>query len=177
MNNREMIENGRAEYAYKTVTELIQIIEKKHGVLIDKKSVENQKETITDEITDEEENLKKIDENRKNAQNDKEKYRSRIIAMPMMIKTNGFGTTMAFYFSKRLKEQDYQLAYEHIEKWLVQQKYLDSNTSIMEKITSSSIDEYKLMMSETMALLEWMKRFVEGLIIVEKSSNEQDNAD
>ncbi len=134
MTNREMIENGRAEYAYNTVSKFVE-------------------ET--------------------NDQKAREKYRTRIITMPMMIKTNGFGTTMAFYFSKNNSQEYYRLAYEHIEEWLMQQKYLENSGNVMQKITSSSIDDYKLMMNETMALLEWMKRFVEGLIKVEKSADNQ----
>lgn len=105
---------------------------------------------------------------------DKTKYRARVVSIPIMIKNNGFGTTMAFYFSKRHdKEQAYKKVYEQIALWLKQSGILAENEQLMDKITASSIDEYKIMTNEAMALVTWMKRFAEGMIKKEKTGRQQ----
>ncbi|WP_347489260.1 type III-B CRISPR module-associated protein Cmr5 [Desulfoscipio sp. XC116] len=106
---------------------------------------------------------------------DKTKYRARVVSMPMMIKNNGFGAAMAFYFSKQ-NDQDraYKAIYEQITLWLKQSGILaEDEPDLMYKITHSSIDEYKTMTNEAMALLAWMKRFAEGMIKRKKTNRKQ----
>jgi len=118
-----MIEQGRADYAYRMVSDVI-----------------------------------------KNRNEIKKEYRSYIMRLPMMIKANGFGAAMAFYYSRQNKEQAYKVILQQIEEWLRNAGYIQGNQSLMQCISASTSDMYKLMTMETMALLLWLKRFTEGMI-------------
>lgn len=88
-----------------------------------------------------------------------QKYRSLVRSLPAMILNNGYGLAMAFLYSKK----DSETLYGHIGDWLKEQKILpNKNLNLMENIAESDKDTYRLLESETLALLEWLKRFTEG---------------
>jgi len=88
-----------------------------------------------------------------------QKYRSHVRSLPAMILSNGFGLAMAFIYSK----SDYRIFYKHINEWFKEQKTpgFDGN-DLMGIIAESGIDTYRFLEAETLALLEWLKRFAEG---------------
>jgi len=105
-----------------------------------------------------------------------DKYKSYVKKAPSYILVNGLGNTLAFFKSKfggSEKSEDkedkkvskdkeaYEALYDHINKWF--QKRFNIKKDILEWITlkASSIDVFKVT-KETIALLNWMRRFAEA---------------
>ena len=100
---------------------------------------------------------------------DSKKYKSYVRKMPMMIKTNGLGATLAFYFSKDVM---HKFVYEQIYEWLVSHQQLltsKDSTAFVKEVVELNSQEYRMVTTEVMALLNWMRRFAEGLIEGEAS--------
>lgn len=92
-----------------------------------------------------------------------QKYRSLVRSLPATILTNGYGLAMASLYSKK----ESQTLYNHIEVWLKGQQMLpNKDKDLMGNIAESDNDNYRLLESETLALLEWLKRFAEGASIL-----------
>lgn len=88
-----------------------------------------------------------------------EKYRSLVRSLPATILSNGYGLAMASLYSKN----ENKALYDHIEIWLKKQQMLPNREkNLMSNIAESDKDTYRLLESETLALLEWLKRFAEG---------------
>lgn len=92
-----------------------------------------------------------------------QKYRSLVRSLPATILNNGYGLAMASLYSK----SENQTLYNHIEVWLKGQHMLSNkDKNLMNTIAESDKDTYRLLESETLALLEWLKRFAEGASIL-----------
>ncbi|MCS7459006.1 type III-B CRISPR module-associated protein Cmr5 [Paenibacillus doosanensis] len=112
----------------------------------------------------------------KNKDRTKKEYRSLVRSLPSMIQTNGYAAVIAFLYSKRLKNEPHRQVYQTIFNWLKQQEVLNnSDKELIEAVTKQTRDGYKRMTWESMSLLDWIKRFAEGMIEVE--SNEQQKAE
>lgn len=98
-------------------------------------------------------------------------YKSYCKKIPMMIKTNGLGSAMAFVKSKSSKDA-YDLIYKQVEKWLKSSivtadifKASDKkDMELVQVIISEPSATYRLLTVEVLALFSWLKRFAEGLI-------------
>lgn len=105
----------------------------------------------------------------KHYQEQSNEYRSYIKKMPMMIKTNGLGQTLAFYYSQKDKAA-YEAVYDNIDLYLKknQQRLQLSDEQcqmeLVKMVIQLSSRDYRLLTMELMALLNWMRRFVEGKI-------------
>ena len=132
----KQIEQGRATYAYDAVKDINEI--------------------------------KELSENK--AKKLKESYKSVAKKIPVMIKTNGLGQTLAFIKSKRAKEDKpengYDKLYQQIGKWLQEDSasQLVESGELVEKVIKLPSPTYRQVTIETLALLNWMRRFVEGLM-------------
>lgn len=97
---------------------------------------------------------------------DQKKYRAHVKDVPMMIKTNGLGVTLAFIFSK--KEQAYQCIYQQITEWLVKEQThlidLSGGKELVEEVVKLKSPAYRAVTVEVLALFTWLRRFAEGLI-------------
>jgi CRISPR-associated protein Cmr5 len=115
-----------------------------------------------------------------------DKYKSYVKSLPMMIKTNGLGATIAFVFSKKAKEKEiervkyqpgtqrnpknaYDLIYAHINHWLHTEGniYLLDDKAHLElslSIIELNSGQYRAVTNEVLALFNWLRRFAEGLI-------------
>lgn len=99
-------------------------------------------------------------------------YKAYAKKIPMFIKVNGLGATMAFVWSKGHGNKAYKLLYNHIERWL-----LEDEKNIIEfeegkiaaKLTEVSSPVYRAVTIEVLAFLNWVKRFADALI--EKENN------
>lgn len=106
--------------------------------------------------------------------------KSYVRRLPGMIQMNGFGQAMAFYYSRQ-KNEAYRQIYELVSNWLCssvphhQQSsapvYSDAKEGLMVAITSNDQQHYRQAQAETLALLRWVKKFTEALIIEEASSD------
>ena len=97
-------------------------------------------------------------------------YRSLVRSFPSMILTNGYGPAMAFLFSKKNSTNCYGELYKNITDWLqgcglINEKEINKNCldKEMQYIIKQDRHMYRLLRNETLALLEWLKRFSEGM--------------
>ncbi|GIX42797.1 MAG: type III-B CRISPR module-associated protein Cmr5 [Leptospiraceae bacterium] len=105
------------------------------------------------------------DATQKLSEKDQKLYKSYIKKIPSMILNNGLGQTIAFIYSKRknTEKNPYDIIYEQFNKYL--QKYkLKDNQELTEFIISIDSKKYRLIQQELLALLNWMRRFAEGMI-------------
>ncbi len=88
-------------------------------------------------------------------------------SLPAMILQNGFGQTLAFLLSKATKNSKLDdktphfQAFKIITQWHVNQGKLTKNDppAAMTVISEMPQSEYLHMQEETLALLEWVKRY------------------
>lgn len=98
----------------------------------------------------------------------KEEYRSYIKRMPMMIKVNGLGQTLAFYYSKG---GTHRIIYNNLAKW-INEYYADElglskedkKKEFVDMIVHMDSDRYRMATAEILNVLNWMRRFVDGMI-------------
>lgn len=111
----------------------------------------------------------------------KKEYKAYVKKLPMLIKTNGLGGAMAFVYSKGYKgnrpknEDAWAKIYQQIEEWLKKddkQLINFSEHQLAERLTKISSSEYRAVTVEILALLNWMRRFAEGLIEGEATNND-----
>lgn len=103
----------------------------------------------------------------KNAGNNKE-YKQWAKKVPMMIKTNGLGATLAFLNTKTQTQKQLIL---DLEKWFKSdekcQKLIPLNDTAFDlvgKITERNMPEYRALTIEAIAFFTWLRRFSDGLI-------------
>lgn len=110
----------------------------------------------------------------------KESYKSVSKKLPVLIKTNGLGQTLAFVKSKHAKQDKpkngYDKLYKQIGDWLRNESANQSVPSgeLVEQIIQLNSSTYRQVTVETLALLNWMRRFVDGLMKDVKEA-EEDN--
>lgn len=101
-------------------------------------------------------------------------YKSYSKKIPMMIKTNGLGATMAFIWSKgvdkrgNINDQNaYGLIYLQIGDWLKKEsKNLLEVEHDSLAVTLANVDSYTYRAAtiEVLAFINWLRRFAEALI-------------
>jgi len=102
----------------------------------------------------------------------KEDYKSYVKKMPMLIKTNGLGATLAFVKSKAKKGDAYGTIYQNISAWLVKQGLIEKNEELLEVIIQKDSPEYRQITIEVLAFLSWLKRFADGLFNKEENKSD-----
>jgi CRISPR-associated protein Cmr5 len=112
---------------------------------------------------------------------DSGKYKSYAKKVPMMIKTNGLGATLAFMKGKQRKENAYKLLLEATETWLKKADttvdvFSDSEDLLKTLVTQNS-DDYRRVTLEVMALYGWLRRFVEAEIVEAEIEKEDTGGD
>ena len=105
-----------------------------------------------------------------------DEYKAYAKKIPMLIKTNGLGATLAFIKAKSKDDESesgyaYKLIYEQVDAWLnsKENSYLlakadPKQTDLTARIISLHSDDYRFVTNEVIALFVWLKRFAEGLI-------------
>lgn len=89
---------------------------------------------------------------------DKEKFASYAKKLPMMIKTNGLGASMAF--AKAKSEKAWEELFDAIEEWLQNKDYVKG--TLLEEIVKTDSAHYRIITNEVLAYLSWLRRFAEG---------------
>jgi CRISPR-associated protein Cmr5 len=104
---------------------------------------------------------------------DKEKFASFVAGAPAMILQNGFGQTLAFWLAKgtkdgRINDNDkHVILFDIVKDWLsLKDKDIRNNFALsgqrvvlMREISEMQQNQYLSAQSETLSLLEWVKRF------------------
>ena len=100
----------------------------------------------------------------------KKKYKSGAKKLPVLIKTNGLGQALAF-INKR-DEGNIKL-YDMIAEWLTCKQLIETggNVDLVEVVINEPSNKYRQLTTETLALLNWVRRFVDSLM----ESVEDDN--
>lgn len=93
----------------------------------------------------------------------KKKYKSGAKKLPVLIKTNGLGQTLAF-INKR--DDGNTKLYDMIGEWLNHKQLieLNGNVDLVNVVIDKTSNEYRRITTETLALLNWVRRFVDSLM-------------
>jgi CRISPR-associated protein Cmr5 len=117
----------------------------------------------------------------------KKEYKSTTKKLPVLIKTNGLGQTLAFIKSKGGKkdktgkkiENGYDKLYKQIGDWLRTDatNQLVPQGELVKQVIQLKSPIYRQVTVETLALLNWVRRFVDGLMkeVDEVEEVEEDN--
>ncbi len=84
------------------------------------------------------------------------KYKSAAKSLPAFIVSNGLIPTLAFYKSKKEKEQ----VYNAINEWLKNRGFVKSDDAIKD-LVESDFQTLRLATIEALAIANWLKRIVE----------------
>lgn len=135
-NSIRGIEQGRAKFAYDRVKDIADLNPNQDG--LDSEEVDRIK------------NLQK-------------KYKSGAKKLPVLIKTNGLGQALAFI---KKRDPGNEKLYDLIGKWLACKKLVElgGNIDLVDVVISKPSNEYRRITTETLALLNWVRRFVDGLM-------------
>jgi len=103
-----------------------------------------------------------VDNIKKEHINDFKEYSQNLKKLPMLIKTNGLGNSLAFAKAK------WSYIYDQISEWILK---LDSkvllkhtdNKELLALLIETDSTTYRAVTVETIALLSWMKRIAEGM--------------
>ena len=93
----------------------------------------------------------------------KKEYKTAAKKLPVLIKTNGLGQSLAFI---KKRNNGYDRLYEQIGNWLQTKdtKQLVSTGELVEQVIELESPVYRQVTVETLALLNWIRRFVDGLM-------------
>lgn len=110
---------------------------------------------------------------------DKSKYKTLVKKMGTMIKKNGYINTLAFCYSKKIKNSEHEVVLDNIVKWSKKnfiikeiidsfEQYRNKNITIDEYISIvaniNNEKEYRIITKEIIVLFGWLKRFADGMI-------------
>ena len=90
-------------------------------------------------------------------------YKSYVKKIPMLIKTNGLGATVAFM---KYKGGVYEEIYKHLSEWFKKEENpfkFDVN-ELVKDICEMNSQQYRAVTDETLAFFTWLRRFADGLI-------------
>ena len=101
--------------------------------------------------------LQKVQENL-----DVKQLKSFSAGAPNMILQNGFGQALAFWAAKIDGNNHYAVIFNMVKKWLENNNFVepsDENKDFIMKISQMSQQKYLVCQKESIALLEWVKRY------------------
>lgn len=117
-------------------------------------------------------------ESSKDASKNAKSYKAYSKKLPMMIKTNGLGASLAFVLSRSKSDLNnpWGLLYHHINLWLRtdHKKFLlgeNPKPDIADAVINLESHQYRAVSIEVLAFLTWLRRFSEGLIEGEADEN------
>jgi len=86
---------------------------------------------------------------------------------PSMILKNGFGQALAFWKAKGKKE--HQIMFDIVKGWLLEKGFASGNRDpeFLKDLSTMEQHRYLEAQKETLALLEWVKRYANAFIVKE----------
>ncbi|GBE12356.1 CRISPR system Cmr subunit Cmr5 [bacterium BMS3Abin13] len=89
--------------------------------------------------------------------------------LPAMILQNGFGQSLAFLLAKG--REKHLAAFRIITAWLIERKIIaaDRQSEILKQISNMPQEKYLQAQKETLAMLEWLKRYANAALFEGKS--------
>ena len=100
----------------------------------------------------------------KNLHCSRDEFKPLSAGLPSMILQNGFGQTLAFLLAKG--KDKHQAAFGIIANWLVERNLLkaDRPVEILFQINQMPQNQYLQAQRETLAMLEWLKRYANAAL-------------
>ena len=92
-------------------------------------------------------------------------YKSYAMHFPTMIHTNGLGQAAAFFKSKG---KAHELLYQLLSDWLIKENQpFAGKADLLDGITTSDMQHYRLAQAEAQALMDWVKKFAKAYMTEE----------
>lgn len=143
--NIKGIEQGRAKAAYNSVKEIVNAASnwdefiKKYNIKDDKKK----------DVKKKHDNVKK-------------KYKSGAKKLPVLIKTNGLGQSLAFI---KNRDDGWKVIYRQLTEWLQEKELVNKGeTDLVKEVIQTESNSYRQITIECISFLNWLRRFVDGLM-------------
>lgn len=94
----------------------------------------------------------------------RDEFKALTAGLPAMILQNGFGQTLAFLQAKG--KDKHLAAFQIISGWLVDRKLVEADrpAGILSKISQMDQIRYLHAQKETLAMLEWLKRYANAAL-------------
>lgn len=94
-------------------------------------------------------------------QSDKDKFMKFANGAPAMIRQNGFGQSLAFWLAKGKGTDKYLELFDMVAKWLHLNNYINhfERAGFTKDLATMDQNKYFEAQNETLAFLEWVKRF------------------
>jgi CRISPR-associated protein Cmr5 len=99
----------------------------------------------------------------------RDEYITLVRKLAMQILNNGLGETIAFHFSKSKNKYGEQTANgyvcDQLRQWLLGKHSVDSTdiAAFVHRIVSLPVADFRAATNETIAFLNWLRRFTDGL--------------
>ncbi|MBD2132625.1 type III-B CRISPR module-associated protein Cmr5 [Sphaerospermopsis sp. FACHB-1094] len=104
------------------------------------------------------------------SENFQKKYGSLARKMPTLIQVNGLAQTLAFLKAKA-KENDHQiLMFKNLSEWILNRFNLGTGDLLSDHILKMDSQRYRLITNESLAFLQWLKRFAEAELGTEENN-------
>ncbi len=105
----------------------------------------------------------------------KKNFRSYVKRLPSLMQDNGMANAIAFVFSKRKSDDRFDAwnyLYNILLEWLrdYYKMVFVKDNDLMKTVLELNSFEYKFVYDELISILNWLRRFAEGLIADEEKS-------
>lgn len=100
----------------------------------------------------------------------RKEYRTTVMKLPSLILTNGLGQTLAFLKSKGkgVVSNPEEKVYSDLQEWLHSGETINwgnaNHDELIERIMAIDSDKYRLVTSEALSFLSWLKRFADAVL-------------
>src|SRR3990167_2111292 len=97
-------------------------------------------------------------------------YCSTVMKLSSLILTNGLGQTLAFLKSKGKgeKKKPQEMVYQHLQEWLINIDVINWGSvkkgELIERIMLIDSNKYRLVTTEALSFLNWLKRFEDAML-------------
>lgn len=116
--------------------------------------------------------VQKVEQNVRAGRADGKEFRSYASALPAMVRMNGLGQAMAFCLAKG---GTYHTLYDIVQGWLSSGgRVYPGADGLMAALTGGDMARYRVAQAETLALLDWVKKF--ALAYMPKDDTENNHA-
>ncbi len=95
-------------------------------------------------------------------------YKSYAKKLPVLIKTNGLGQALVFMQIKNLGSEK---LYQQISDWLGECELINSSDDMIGQVVSMNSFKYRQATNEVLAFMNWVRRFVDGLMAKVEEEN------
>lgn len=89
------------------------------------------------------------------------KYKSYAKKLPILIKTNGLGQALVF---TQTKDEGSEELYLQIGEWLQKRELIIEELDMTGQVVGMNSFKYRQTTTEVLALMNWVRRFVDGLM-------------